>query len=118
MTLAFDGKRLRPWFTSKWMLWINSCCLRECADNWALCTTIQESKQYALESLRLQMQVKAILSPHLAQHIMWDRFINTRRGAGKNIPCHLHNKHVNRLIKYMITSTGGNMTEEAMQRAA
>ena len=79
---------------------------------------VANNRKYALESLRLQMQVKAILSPHLAQHIMWDRFINTRGGTGRNIPCDLHNEHVNRLIKYTITCMGGNMTEEALQRAA
>ena len=46
---------------------------------------VANNRKYALESLRLQMQIKAILSPHLAQHI-WDRFINTRGGIGKTYP--------------------------------
>ena len=55
--------------------------------------------KYALEALRLQFQIQAILSPQLAHHIKWDRFININGGMGKNIPCDLQNEHVNRLIK-------------------
>jgi len=42
--------------------------------------------KYSLEALRLQMQVKAFLSPQLAHQVMWDRFVNTRGGLGRNIP--------------------------------
>ena len=79
---------------------------------------VSNRRKYALEALRLQMQVKAMLSPHLAHHIMWDRFINTRGGMGKNIPCDLHNEHVNKLLKHVITSMGGNLTEVALRRAS
>ena len=74
--------------------------------------------KYALEALRLQAQVKALLSPHLAHHILWDRYINTRGGIGRNIPCDLHNEHVNKLIKHIIANMGANLTEEALTRAA
>lgn len=74
--------------------------------------------KYALEALRLQFQVKAVLSPHLAHHIMWDRFVNKDGGLGKNIPCDLFNEHVNRLIKEVILHMGPNLTENALQRVA
>ena len=74
--------------------------------------------KYALEALRLQIQVEAMLSPHLAHHIKWDRFINTRGGKGRNIPCDLHNEHVNKLLKDVIANMGANMTEEALKRSA
>ena len=75
-------------------------------------------RKYALEALRLQLQVKAVLSPELAQHILWDRFINTKGGVGRNIPCDLHNEHVNKLLKHVIVNMGSNLTEDALQRAA
>ena len=74
--------------------------------------------KYALEALRLQFQVKAILSPQLAHQIKWDRFVNTRGGMGRNIPCDLHNEHVNKQVKSIIANMGSNLTEEALQRAA
>ena len=74
--------------------------------------------KYALQALRFQFQVAAYLSPHLAHHIVWDRFINTRGGIGCNIPCDLHNEHVNKLIKEIVGNMGSNLTEEALQRAA
>ena len=75
-------------------------------------------QKYALEALRLQLQVKAVLSPELAQHILWDRFINTKGGVGRNIPCDLHNEHVNKLLRHVIVNMGSNLTEDALQRAA
>ena len=75
-------------------------------------------RKYALEALRLQFQVRAVLSPHLAQHILWDRFVNTAGGAGRNVPCDLHNEHVNKLLKHVIVNMGSNLTEEALRRAA
>lgn len=74
--------------------------------------------KYALEALRLQVQVEAVLSPHLAHHIMWDRYINTRGGIGRNIPCDQHNEHVNKLLKHIIANMGANLTEDALTRAA
>ena len=62
--------------------------------------------------------MKAVLSPHLAYHILWDRFINTKGGMGKNIPCDLYNEHVNKLLKEVIANMGSNLTEVALRRAA
>lgn len=70
--------------------------------------------KYSLEALRLQFQVRAVLSPQLAHQVLWDRFVNTRGGPGRNIPCDLYNEHVVRLVKGVISS----MTEKALQRAA
>ncbi len=54
--------------------------------------------KYALEALRIQVQL-ATLSVH---QLTWGRFVNTHGG---NIPCDLHNEHV-------------NITETASTRAA
>lgn len=73
--------------------------------------------KYSLEALRLQIQL-AVLPPHLVQHLTWGRFINTRGGLGHNIPCDLHNEHVNRLFKDAIAHMGANFTQEATTRIA
>ncbi len=74
--------------------------------------------KYALQALRFQFQVAAYLSPHLAHHIVWDRFINTRGGIGCNIPCDLHNEHVNKLIKEIVGNMDPTLRKKALQRAA
>lgn len=74
--------------------------------------------KYALEALRLQMQVNATLSPNLAHQVVWNRFVNVRGGQGKNIPCDLHNEHMNKLLKNVITNMGSNLTDKALNRAA
>ena len=74
--------------------------------------------KYALEALRLQMQVSATLSPNLAHQVMWNRFVNVKGGLGNNIPCDLHNEHVNKALKHIIINMGPNLTEKALQRAA
>ena len=74
--------------------------------------------KYALEALRLLMQVNITLSPNLAHQVMWHRCVNTKGGLGRNIPCDLHNEHVNKLLKHIIVNMGPNLTETALQRAA
>jgi hypothetical protein len=71
----------------------------------------------SLEALRLQFHVNAVLSPNLAHQVKWHRFVNTKGGPGKNIPCDLYNEHMNRLIKEIIANMGSNLTEGALQRA-
>ena len=73
--------------------------------------------KYALEALRLQIQLK-ILPPHLVHSLIWGRFINTHGGPGHNIPCDLHNEHVNKLFKEAIVSMGANFTEQASTHIA
>ena len=72
--------------------------------------------KYALEVLRLQIQLK-VLSPNLSHQIKWHRFVNTRGGLGMNIPCNLYNEHVNKLVKLIIQNMGSNLTEKSLQRA-
>lgn len=44
--------------------------------------------------------------------------MNTHGGSGRNIPCDLHNEHVNKLLKEIIANMGAKLKEEAMTRAA
>ena len=73
--------------------------------------------KYALEALRLQFQL-ATLPPYHVHQLTWGRFVNTHGGLGHNIPCDLHNEHVNKLFKEIISNMGANFTEEASTRAA
>lgn len=66
--------------------------------------------KYALEALRLQFQVNVVLSPNLAHQVKWHRFVNTKGGMGRNIPCDLHNEHMNKPIKFTIANMGSNLT--------
>ena len=74
--------------------------------------------KYALEAFRVQLQANVSLSPNLAHQVKWNRFVNTKGGIGKNIPCDLYNEHVNKLIKYTVQNMGANLTEGSLQRAA
>ena len=87
---------------------------------WKLCMLHLHSERktkYALEALRLQFQLRT-LQPYLVHQLTWGRFVNTHGGKGRNIPCDLHNEHINKLFKEMIGDMGANFTEEASTRAA
>ena len=62
-------------------------------------------------------QCEGMLSPQLAHHIKWDRFVNTHGGLGHNIPCDLQNEHVNKLLKTIICNMGSNLTESSLRTA-
>ena len=73
--------------------------------------------KYAWEALRLQFQL-VTLPPPIAYQLKWARFINTHGGPGRNIPCDLHNEHLNKLFKEIVSNMGANMSEAAITRAA
>lgn len=73
--------------------------------------------KYAWEALRLLFQLKQ-LSPSVAHQLKWGRFVNSKGGQGHNIPCDLHNEHINRVIKDIVSNMGGSLTEHALRRAA
>lgn len=45
-------------------------------------------------------------------------FVNTHGGIGRNIPCDLHNEHINKLFKDLIENMGANFSESASTRAS
>ena len=73
--------------------------------------------KYALEAVRLQMQL-ASLPPRLVHQITWGRFVNTHGGLGHNQPCDFHNEHVNKLIKEHIKHMGSNFSQKAITNVA
>lgn len=77
----------------------------------------EKKNKYALEALRLQFQI-ATLQPHLSHQLTWGRFINTHGGKGRNLPCDLHNEHINKLFKDIIANMGANFTKTASTWAA
>ena len=54
---------------------------------------------YGTEALRMLSQYEFELTPHQAQELIWNRFISTHNAPGKNIPCDLHQEHLNRIVK-------------------
>lgn len=77
----------------------------------------EKKTKYALEALRLQFLL-VTLQPYLVHQLMWGRFVNTHGGKGRNIPCDLHNEHINKLYKDIVANMGANFTEVASTRAA
>jgi len=72
----------------------------------------------SIETLNLLLQHDFLLSPRLAEELIWGRFINTHKQAGRNIPNDLHCEHLNRLCKNSILHLGANKTESAICQVA
>ena len=73
--------------------------------------------KYALQALRLQLQLMT-LQPQLVSQLTWGRFINTKGGPGRNIPCDLHNEHTNKVFKEVVGNMGSNFTQKSSTRVA
>ena len=73
---------------------------------------------YSIETLNLLLQHDFLLTPRLAEELIWGRFVNTHGQAGKNIPNDLHCEHLNRLCKNSISHLGANKTESAICQVA
>jgi len=71
---------------------------------------------YSSETLNLLLQHDFLLTPRLAEELIWSRFINTYRQAGKNIPNDLHCEHLNH--KNCISHLGANKTESTICQVA
>ena len=57
-----------------------------------------------------------IAPPRQAHQTIWSRFVNVNDNGtpGHNIPCDLHNEHLNRLCKECVRHLGANKTEKAI----
>lgn len=49
------------------------------------------------------------LPPDIRHQLLWNHTVNTHGGLGRSIPCDLHNKHVNEVIKEIILNMGANL---------
>ena len=73
--------------------------------------------KYAWEALRLQFQL-VHLPPILSHQLRWERFVNLHGGKGNNIPCDLHNEHMNKAFKEIVSHLGANLNEKTAHTAA
>ena len=73
--------------------------------------------KYSFEITRLLIQLQC-LPANLTQQLIWDRFINTHSGMGHNLPCDLHNEHVNKLLKEVIRHMATKFSQKALTSAA
>ena len=74
--------------------------------------------KYALASLHLIAKVNATLTPQKAHSLVWNRTVNNRGGAGKNISLDLRMEHIVHLHKEMLSNLGVNLTPEAALRCS
>ncbi|KAL5503021.1 hypothetical protein EMCRGX_G009900 [Ephydatia muelleri] len=58
----------------------------------------EEDYKYAIEAYRLQFQF-ATLQPNIVHQLIGEEICESHGGKGRNLPCDLHNEHVNRLYK-------------------
>lgn len=52
-------------------------------------------KNYAKEALLMLFKYNFAVSPRMSHQMMYSRFVNTHGTIGRNIPCDLHNEHLN-----------------------
>ena len=74
--------------------------------------------KYAYEVIELISSINAAASPRIAHEIMWCRVVNTRGGAGTNIPVDLFLEHLNRTLKVFVSSTGPNVSTSTIVHAS
>lgn len=65
--------------------------------------------KYALEALKLQFDLQALLSPRDAYRVKWNRTVNTAGGEGKNIALDLNCEHHVRTCKDQLRHLGANV---------
>ena len=71
---------------------------------------------YAKETVNLLLQHHMMADRQKAQ-LLWSRCVNTRGVAGGNIPCDLHNEHLNRRLKVIVAGQGANVKPDSIVRA-
>ena len=74
--------------------------------------------EYALEAFHTLALVEIVAPPHVRQQITWSQVVNSRGGAGNNIPVDLHLEHLNWLLKDKIIGIGANVSEQAIVEAS
>jgi hypothetical protein len=74
--------------------------------------------KYAYLLLHFFVKFYAVLSQDEAYRLLTNRFINYVGGPGHNIPLDLHMEHLNLILKQLIQTCGGNLTQRTIQRNA
>ena len=73
--------------------------------------------KYAIEAQYLLLQQHCLLSPRQAFRQRWNRSVNNKGGAGKNVPLDLDLEHDNNYLKESVKKMGHNITTTAVSRA-
>ena len=74
--------------------------------------------KYSVEAFHLLAQVNALLPPHMAHQLTWNRACNVSGGEGKNIPLDLMVEHYNRVFKDDINTFRSNIGEKSISRSS
>lgn len=74
--------------------------------------------KYAFVLLLFFAKIFAILSEKEAYLLVNNRFVNTKRTKGGNIPLDFHMEHLNLDVKKLLKAMGGKITQTAAQRCA
>ena len=73
---------------------------------------------YTLEAFTLLVQYYYLFPPRYAEQLLTARFVNTKGGAGNNIPADMHMEHLNHTLKDCIRHMGSNKSPRAILRAS
>ncbi len=69
---------------------------------------------YLSEAVTMLSLVNATASSRISSQITWGRVVNTRGGAGHNIPVDLHMEHLNRTVKDYVGNLSANISESTI----
>ena len=71
-------------------------------------------KNYSIEVLCMLCQFEFEPPPRQAQELIWNRCVSTHNAPGRNIPCDLHQEHLNRIVKDGIRRLNTNKTDNVI----
>lgn len=74
--------------------------------------------KYTGEAIHLIGAIKATASRRIAHELLWCRTVNTRGGAGNNIPVDLFLEHLNRSLKEYVNGIGPNKSINTIVQAS
>ncbi len=69
---------------------------------------------YMSEAVTMLSLVNATASSRISSQITWGRVVNTRGGAGRNIPVDLHMEHLNCTVKDYLGNLSANISESTI----
>ena len=72
------------------------------------------SRKYALEGIYLLAQIHVLLPPRDAHRLIWNRFVSTKSGLGRNYPIDKEMEFYIRAIKLIIRNLGGNAEKKTI----
>ena len=88
--------------------------MARCWEVMLLYFTYGKLSKYPLEAVHLQAALNGCISPCLREELLWYRFVNSRGGAGKNIPSDVFMEHLNRTLKDYLKGLGENISDSTI----